>query len=147
MFDTTNPVMALCVAGMEAEGEPAKARALFEQAWAARKGDFDASVAAHFLARQQPTPADTLHWNTVALEHADALRDDRVATLLPSLCLNLGDSLLAAGRESEALALVERAESAVAALPTDGYGMMVRGGIERLRARVDAAVPEFRQGL
>lgn len=48
--------------------------------------EFDASVAAHLMARHQPTPADTLHWNALALRHADALTDDRARELLPSLC-------------------------------------------------------------
>ncbi|MDQ6611264.1 MAG: hypothetical protein M3Y64_02435, partial [Gemmatimonadota bacterium] len=61
-FDSSNPVVALCVAGMRVDGEPAKARALFEQAWLLRQNDFDASVAAHFLARHQPSDQDTLHW-------------------------------------------------------------------------------------
>jgi hypothetical protein len=139
MFDPSNPVIALCIAGMQIEGESDRARVLFEQAWAARVDDFDASVAAHFLARHQPTPADTLHWNAVALRHADALGDDRARELLPSLCLNLGDSYLAAGRVDEARTLATRASATLAALPPGGYAELVRGGIERLHQRVAAA--------
>lgn len=54
--------------------------------------DFDASVAAHFVARRQATPQATLEWNERALQHAEAVDDRRVAALLPSLGLNLAES-------------------------------------------------------
>ena len=139
LFDSSNPVVALCSAGMQVDGEPAQARALFEQAWAARTDNFDASIAAHFLARHQPTPADTLHWNEIALWHADALADDRVHALLPSLCLNLADSYLAVGRHNEAQVIADRASATVDALPDDGYAEFVRGGIMRLHQRLRTA--------
>ena len=138
-FDPSNPVIALCAAGMQVEGEPEKARALFEQAWAARQDDFDASVAAHYLARHQPDAEATLRWNELALQHADALSDSRVDSLLPSLCLNYGDSLLAVGRVAEARAAFERGSAVAAELPAGGYGDLVRGGMARLGERVAAA--------
>jgi hypothetical protein len=138
-FDPDNPVVALCVAGMQVEGEPDKARALFEQAWDLRKDDFDASIAAHYLARHQPDAEATLKWNALALQHADTLADSRVDALLPSLCLNLGDSLLTVGRVTEARALFERGSAVVAALPAGGYAELVRSGIARLGERVKAA--------
>ncbi len=67
-FDMDNPVMRLCADGMMAEGDgrPDDARASFEVAWAARRDDFDAAVAAHYVARH----ADDLAWNLLALRHA-----------------------------------------------------------------------------
>ena len=124
---------------MQVEGEPEKARALFEQAWELRQDDFDASVAAHYLARHQPNADETLRWNALALQHAEALSDSRVEALLPSLCLNLGDSLLAVGRVAEARKAVERGSAVVAGLPEGGYGDLIRGGIARLGGRVTAA--------
>jgi hypothetical protein len=59
MIDPANRVVALCAEGMAIEGSPADAMRLFEQAWALRTDDFEAAVAAHFVARHQPTPADT----------------------------------------------------------------------------------------
>ena len=41
-FDVSNPVVALCVAGVQVEGTPVEALALYDQAWAARTDDFDA---------------------------------------------------------------------------------------------------------
>jgi len=73
MIDPTNPVVVLCAEGMAADGTPAEARRLFERAWAARRDDYDAAIAAHFLARHQPSAADTLHWNALAVRLAEAV--------------------------------------------------------------------------
>ena len=135
-FDPANPVIALCVAGVAREGAPAEALALYEQAWAARSDAFEASVAAHYLARVQPTPELTLHWNAVALEQAERVSDARLATLLPSLCLNLAESYRVAGRYDEARRVASRGRAALAGLPPDGYAEMVRGGLERVLARL-----------
>lgn len=138
-FDPNNPVMALCAAGMQVDGEPAKALALFEQAWELRRDDFDASVAAHFVARHQTTSAATLQWNERALQHADALADDRVHALLPSLCLNLAESYRIDGRLDQAQVLALRGLAAVDQLPTDdGYAQFVRAGLNRLLQRLHA---------
>lgn len=138
-FDPNNPVVTLCAAGMQVEGEPEKARALFQQAWELRQDDFDASVAAHYLARHQPSAEEALRWNALALQHADTLSDSRVAALLPSLCLNFGDSLLSVGRVSDARAAFARGSAVVAGLPEGGYADLVRGGMMRLGERVTAA--------
>ncbi|MCX5300343.1 hypothetical protein OG898_28335 [Streptomyces sp. NBC_00193] len=63
----TNPediVVQLCVQGMQAEarGPDVRARDLFLQTWEAAEDDYDACLAAHYLARHQPTPQETLHW-------------------------------------------------------------------------------------
>ena len=136
IFDPDNPVVELCAAGMLVDGEPAKALALFEQAWAARRDDFDAAIAAHFVARHQPTPRATLEWNERALEHADAVPDGRAVPLLPSLCLNLGESYRNAARYDEAELVAQRGLRALEQLPIDdGYTQFVRTGLERLLQR------------
>lgn len=57
MTDPENVVVRLCAQGMqaEAEGRDAQARDLFLQAWEAAEDDYDACIAAHYLARHQPT--------------------------------------------------------------------------------------------
>lgn len=135
-MDTDNAVVALCAAGMAAEGTPHEARLLFEQAWAARRDDFDASVAAHFLARHQPTAADTLHWNAVAVRHAESVTDGRAQMLMASLYLNVGDSYLANGRMEDARDAADRAAAALASLPADGYRSFVERGIRSLKTRL-----------
>ncbi len=139
LVDPSNPVVALCAEGMALEGEPARARERFERAWTIRQDDYDACIAAHFLARHQDSSAATLEWNRRALQHAEAVADDRVRPFLPSLLLNLGDSLLAAGHPHEAQHAAERANAALAALPDDGYRAFVARGIEALLARASAA--------
>jgi hypothetical protein len=140
MIDPENPVVALCAAGMQVEGAPDEARRLFEQAWDARRNDYDASIAAHFLARHQPTPADTLRWNLLAVRHAEAVGDERVAEFMASLYLNLGDSYAALGLLTDAAAAAERATMHLAALPAGGYRDFVASGVNRLDARlIDAS--------
>lgn len=92
--DPENPVVKLCVEGLRAEGEGRAddARTLFLQAWAASGDDLEACIAAHYVARHQPTPADTLWWNREALRRADAVGDERVRDFYPSLLLNLASS-------------------------------------------------------
>jgi tetratricopeptide (TPR) repeat protein len=91
-IDPNNPVVQLCTAGMqaEAEGRMAEAHRLFLQAWAACQDDFDACIAAHFVARHQGCAEDALYWNQRALTHADAVGDERVQGFYSSLHLNLG---------------------------------------------------------
>jgi len=139
-MDVTNPVVALCAEGMAIEGTPAEALRFFEQAWAARRDDFDAAIAAHFLARHQPTRDETLRWNAAAVRHAEAVTDGRAAPLLASLYLNLGDSLANVGDIDASVRAVRRAEDHHASLPAGGYRDFVAFGIRRLAARVGPAV-------
>ena len=138
-IDPNNPVVALCAAGMAIEGDAPAARALFEQAWEARQDDYDASIAAHFLARHQPTVESRLHWNVLAAQHAEAVTDDRVKELRASLFLNLADAHLAAGNSSDARAAAARASASIDDLPIGGYRTFVEGGIERLHRRLTEA--------
>src|ERR1051325_11267249 len=108
-IDPSNPVVALCAAAMACEGETETARRLFQEAWAARRDDYDAAIAAHYLARHQPTPDATHHWNALAVAHAERVPRDRISELLPSLYLNHASSLatleqLAAARRALDLA-------------------------------------------
>lgn len=66
--DPDNPVVRLCVEGMKAEmeGRSDEAAILFMQAWGRRKVDYDACLAAHYVARHQRIPEQILHWNQIA---------------------------------------------------------------------------------
>ena len=135
-IDPTNPVIALCAEGMAAEGTPAEAQRLFERAWAARRDDYDAAVAAHFLARHQPTPEETLRWNALAVQHAEAVADGRASGLLASLYLNLGDAQANVGDQAKAAESARWAAGHLAAVPPGGYREFVSMGIRRLARRV-----------
>ena len=137
-LDPTNPVFALCAAGMAADA--ATAADCFARAWAARTDDCEAAVAAHYVARAQPDAAGKLQWDIRAVAHAEVARaagDARIDTLLASLYLNLGDALLTAGRGVDARAATEQAERALHEFPDDGYRAFVAQGVARLRARAE----------
>ena len=103
-MDLTNPVIQLCVEGTRAEFEYRNedARILYKQAWEARKDDYDACIAAHYVARFQESVEDSLHWNHLALMHANAVNDEMVKDFYPSLYLNLGRSYELLGDQVEA---------------------------------------------
>jgi hypothetical protein len=123
----------------EGQGRGDDARDLFEQAWAARKDDFDACVAAHYLARHQPSPEETLRWNREALSRAEKVGDDRVRGFFPSLYLNLGRSYEDVGDPGEARRIYALAAEKLGVLGDNGYGDMVRRGIAEGRRRTSPA--------
>ena len=137
-MDPNNPVVKLCVEGMQAEGAGRHddAHALFTRAWEARTDNWEACIAAHYLARHQPTPQDTLRWNQEALDRAELVTDDRVHGFYPSLYLNLGHSHEQLGNLAEARRFYDLAAAESAALPEDRYGGVVRQGIENGQRRV-----------
>lgn len=121
---------------MACEGEPETARLLFQKAWDTRRDDYDAAIAAHYLARHQPTPFLVLDWNVRAVTHRECITDGRATDLLPSLYLNLADSLLAVGRRAEACVAAERAGEHLPALRANGYRSFVALAIARLQERL-----------
>ena len=110
-MDLENPVIKLCLEGTRAEfeGRVEVARALYQQAWEASHDDFEACVAAHYLARFQANPEDFLFWNQESLKHANAIKDDSVKEFYPSLYLNLGRSYELLGNQAEAQRFYELA--------------------------------------
>ena len=136
-IDSNNAVVALCAAGMAIEGDVPAARRLFEQAWEVRRDDYDASIAAHYLARHQTTVEDRLAWNIRAARHAEVVADDRARELKASLYLNLADAYLAVGDSAEARSAIARAAESLDDLPVDGYRDFVKRGIDGLVRRLD----------
>ena len=102
--DTENPVIKLCMAGSTAEfqGRKQDAILLYRQAWQAATNDYEACIAAHYVARFQDTPADALHWNETALRHAETSGDERVKPFYASLYVNLGQSYALTGNPAQA---------------------------------------------
>ncbi len=136
MIDGDNPVVQLCIAGMAVDGDPVAAQRLFQQAWDARRDAYDASVAAHYLARHQHSAQDSLHWNRIAVDQAEVVADGRANVLFASLYLNLGDSYLALGDLGEAAAAANRGIAALALLPPGEYRAFVAYGLQRLFGRI-----------
>lgn len=143
-IDPDNAVVRLCTAGMQAEAaeRPDEARALFEQAWAAATDDYERCVAAHYVARHQDGPRETLRWNAECLRYADLVGDGRVAGFYPSLHLNIGYAHEQLGELGEAAESYRAAESCLAVVPEGPYGDVVRDGVARGLARVAEAEPE-----
>jgi hypothetical protein len=136
-----NQVVKLCAEGMaaEAEGRHDDARALFQQAWDGSADDYDACIAAHYLARHQGSPEETLRWNQESLDRAVRVGDDRVTGFYPSLYLNMGHSYEALGDRTSAGRYYDLAAAKLGELPDGAYKMMVTGGIEEGRKRIGSA--------
>ena len=129
--------------GGDAEG----GRAALARCWEATGPDDHAArcVLAHYLADVVPDLADQVAWDERALvEFASVGRSDLTAVgiadtrlLAPSLHLNLGDGYLRAGRPDDARRALADGYAAVELLPDDGYGDMIRRGLDGLAERLD----------
>jgi tetratricopeptide (TPR) repeat protein len=137
-MDPDNPIVKLCAEGIAAEFQHRfdDARRLFTEAWEASSDDYEACIAAHYLARRQESPEEALRWNLEAMNRADAVGDSRVDGLYPSLLLNMGYSHEALGNLAEASRYYDLASERIDILPADGYGDLVRSGIEAGRKRI-----------
>ncbi|MEO8482488.1 MAG: hypothetical protein ABI634_09785 [Acidobacteriota bacterium] len=118
------------------KGHRDEARSLFLQAWELRQNDVDACIAAHYIARHQDTPAETLRWNELALTHAISASTDSIRSFFPSLYLNLGKSYEDLGDSSRARELYEQGERCVDDVAGGGYGEIVRQGLRNALQRV-----------
>jgi hypothetical protein len=125
---------------------PDDARRLLAEIWADDGADALHRVAvAHHLADLQSDPHDELAWDRRALAAADAVTDDRVEAagiaapvraFYPSLHLNLGESFRKVGDLAAARDQLARGRASVDALPDDGYGRLIRTGLDDLAARL-----------
>ncbi|MEI7848580.1 MAG: hypothetical protein WCK35_22450 [Chloroflexota bacterium] len=99
-----NPVIRLCMEGTQAEfqGLIEQARSLYQKAWEVTQDDYKACVAAHYVARFQENHQDRLYWNQVALDKANAVKDNSAQEFYPSLFLNMGQSYELLGDIDEA---------------------------------------------
>lgn len=103
-MDLDNPVVKLCLEGAQAEfdGRIEGARALYAQAWTSARDDYEACIAAHYVARRQERAEDEHRWNEEALARAESSGDERVRAFYPSLYVNLGHSHELTGNLAEA---------------------------------------------
>ena len=132
-IDSENAIVRLCAKGMELEQSrrTAEAKSLFERAWRESRDDFEACIAAHFLARHQTDPGQALAWNVEALDRAEAVGDGLTDTFLPSLLLNLGYSHEVLGQADEARLYYWRANAILDSLLAGPYAEVVRSGVRR----------------
>lgn len=137
-FDPDNKVVQLCAKGIEAEvkQDNAEAKKLFMQAWNEASTDFEKFTAAHYVARHQPSIKEKLKWDETALSFASKINDKNIQTNYPSLYLNIAKCYedlndLTNAQKNYVLAL-----SYTKALPDDGYGRMIKSGIQNGLKRV-----------
>jgi len=138
-MDPDNPVIRLCVQGVEAEQQQRldDARALYENAWRAARNDVEACIAAHYIARAQPEPMQMLWWNQIALARADASRDEYVRSFYASLHLNLGIANEKLGQIAAARHHYLRASDAIDDVADPEQRLQVLRGIDRGLARTE----------
>lgn len=137
-FDPENEINILCAQGMQLEGEgkPEEAKKTFQQAWDKAQTPLEKLTAAHYLARHQDSVADKLIWDGIALDWAKTVDNEQSKALYPSLYLNIAKCQedmtdFAKAHENYLLAL-----SFTSFLPYDGYGNMIRAGINKGIERV-----------
>lgn len=132
-------------------GRRADARLAFAAVWADIEADgspFHQCILAHYMAGAQDDPLDELKWDRIALAAADSMAKAGAATpepslsvlsFYPSLHLNLADALHRTGDDAAARRHLDLARATVDALADDGYGQMVRNGVDRLAQRLAAS--------
>lgn len=137
-MDANNPIVRLCVQGMECEsrGQLEEASQLFMNAWLRSTDDFERCISAHYVARHQKEPVDALLWNQRSLDHANAVHIEHVRELYPSLYLNLGKAHEDFGNREDARSFYELAENLLDSLPEGQYGGIVREAVKRALLRV-----------
>src|SRR5436190_971132 len=86
-FSPSNPVIQLCVQGMEMEGKgkPEEASRVFLQAWNQATNDFEKFTAAYYVARHQANVREKLKWLETSLQFALEINDVTVSGAFPSL--------------------------------------------------------------
>lgn len=102
-MDTNSRTTQLCIAGTQAEYARRldDARRLYREAWDAAADDYDACIAAHYIAHLEADSAQALRWNLEALSRAERV-PERTAEFLASLYVNLGRSYELLGDLAEA---------------------------------------------
>ena len=138
-FNQDNKVVQLCATGMDLEGQGKLTEASnhFEEAWNLASTDFEKFTAAHYMARHQKSISDKLNWDMTALNHALNISDDSIKETLPSLYLNIGKCYEDLGDFENAKNNYKSAFSFSTYLPDNGYGNMIKAGINRALARIN----------
>lgn len=90
-MDISNPVIKYCIEGIWAELEERDddARICYRRAWASCTNEYEACIAAHYVARSQDIPEEMLRWNLKALELAYTADQEKVRDFYPTLYMSI----------------------------------------------------------
>jgi hypothetical protein len=90
-MDTNNPVVTFCIEGIWAELEQRldEARQSYQRAWDSCENEYEACIAAHYVARVQASGEGSLQWNLRALELAYTVPQEMVRDFYPSLYMGI----------------------------------------------------------
>lgn len=134
-------------------GENELARIAMTALWEETGIDGDAlhrCTLAHYMADLESDPADALAWNKLALAAAeelvaagvkDVLGGVSLRSFFPSLHLNLAEDYRLLGDIANAVRHAELARQALEGLSDEGLTAMIRGGVERIEARLAGSSP------
>ena len=140
-------VLAAVAAGLG--GDKPVARRLLTECWdrTSEQEHGQRCVLAHYLADAQDDLDAEIRWDETALREHGFLSDGDLApvgitsveAMLPSLYLNVGDGYLRDGRYELACQHHEAGQLYTRHLAADGYGAMIRSGLDNLGLRISAA--------
>lgn len=132
IFDPNNKIIQLCNQGMSLEGEGKNddAKITYQTAWDESSTDIEKFLSAHFLARQQDSIEDKLKWDKTALDIALRIETEEIKGAFPSLYLNIGKGYEDLSDFENAKENYMLANSFNSFLNDDGYGKMIKSGIE-----------------
>lgn len=132
--------------GVALSGEQDRGHQLLSECWEATAPTDHAHrcVLAHYLADTETELGKEIAWDEIALEEHAFLQDDDLASLgipsinglQPSLHLNLADGYHRQGRTVLAREHLAKGQAATEVLHDDGYGKMIRSGLEHLAQRM-----------
>ena len=115
---------------LEGEGKNEEALKLFQQAWDEATNNFEKFTSAHYVARHQKSIENKLHWDKLALNLALQIYDEDIKATYPSLYLNIAKCYEDLGDQENAIYNYEKANSFIKYLGDDGYGKMIKNGIQ-----------------
>ena len=103
-------------------------------------------ILAHYLADTATDLDAEISWDEAALAEHAGVKDEDLAPLgipaargfAPSLHLNLGDGYLRRGESERARGHLERGLAGTEELGSEGYGAMIRSGLQNLGTRIEA---------
>lgn len=139
----------IAAVGLVLDGQRDDGEAALRRCWAQTDHSDHAQrcVIAHYLADLQPNLDDEVAWDERALAAYADVNDQDLAVIgiphaggmAPSLHLNLGDGYLRQGHLDAARAQLTAGLEHQDALGRDGYGALIRQGLDRLGERIDEA--------